>query len=104
MPVYEYICNDCDTYFTELKKLNDFDSPSYCPDCQQPASKIISTPHLNTMRKEIRKAHETNELSANEPKVKHKHTCGAHCHHHKQEKSAPAYKQQTNSRPWMLGH
>jgi putative FmdB family regulatory protein len=106
MPLYEYFCEDCEVYFTELKPIAAYDDPAYCPACAQQADKIISAPHLNTMRAERRFAYETNERSAHEPKVRH--TCGANCHHHahkpKQEPAAPAYKQQLNRRPWMLGH
>jgi len=107
MPVYEYVCPECETYFTELKRVSDFNSQSHCPECNTIANKVISAPRLNIMRQEIRHAHATNERSANEPKVKH--ICGAHCshdHHKKQSKSQPepAYKQQLNRRPWMLGH
>ena len=107
MPLYEYICEDCEVYFTELKPIASYDEPAYCPACAKQADKVISAPHLNTMRAERRFAFETNERSANEPKVRH--TCGANCHHHehkkpKQEPAAPAFKQQVNRRPWMLGH
>jgi hypothetical protein len=58
------------------------------------------------MRAERRFAYETNERSAHEPKVRH--SCGANCQHHqhkpKQAAETPAYKQQLNRRPWMLGH
>ncbi len=106
MPVYEYICNDCDHYFTELKKFSEYDQPGICPICQQAGQKIISAPRLNTMRSEIRRAHETNERSADSPKVRHKHQCGSHCNHshHTHEASKPELKQQVNRRPWMLGH
>ncbi len=100
MPVYEYICPNCDLYFTELKSIANSASVSYCPSCAHQANKIISAPHLNTMHRDKRFAHETNERSADKPKVKH--TCGSHCHH---DKPATAdYKQQINKRPWMLGH
>ncbi len=103
MPVYEYVCQDCEIYFTEIKKVNEFKSPSFCPQCDEQAQKVISAPHLNTMRHETRQAHETNERSAHAPKVKHTHKCGSHCNHQK-ESTQPAYKQQLNRRPWMLGH
>jgi putative FmdB family regulatory protein len=102
MPVYEYSCSECEHYFTELKTISNYQSPSYCPVCSSVGKKIISAPSLNIMRQEMRKAHQTNEKSAHEPKVKH--TCGSHCHHHKQEKKQPDYKQQINKRPWMIGH
>ena len=104
MPVYEYLCPQCETYFTEIKPIAEFSAPEYCPHCASQAHKVISAPHLNTMRADRRFAHETNERSAHEPKVKH--TCGAHCHHHhhKKEETPPALKQQLNKRPWMLGH
>lgn len=102
MPVYEYACPECENYFSELKPIAEFKQLSYCPQCGSVANKIISAPRLNTMRAERRFAFETNERSAHEPKVRH--TCGAHCHHHKKEESKPELKQQQNKRPWMLGH
>ena len=106
MPIYEYLCADCDVTFTAFKQISAFDQPAYCPTCAKQANKIISAPHLSTMRPERRFAFETNERSAHEPKVRH--SCGANCQHHhhksKQEAATPALKQQLNRRPWMLGH
>ena len=107
MPIYEYVCPECDVYFTAFKPVADYDQPSFCPACAKQADKVISAPHLNTMRAERRFAFETNERSAHEPKVRH--TCGPSCNHQhhkakKAEPTTPALKQQVNRRPWMLGH
>lgn len=105
MPVYEYLCEPCEFYFTELKKVSEYNQPVRCPRCNSQADKIISAPRLNVMRGDMRKAHETNERSADSPKVHRKHECGSHCHHHhKTETKPPEFKQQVNRRPWMLGH
>lgn len=101
MPIYEYMCPECDSNFTELKPIAKFNHPAFCPHCANQGHKVISAPHLNTMRADRRFAHETNERSAHEPKVKH--SCGTNCHH-KKEHTPPTLKQQQNKRPWMLGH
>lgn len=103
MPLYEYICRECDTYFTSFRSVADHNRPCYCPECTSPANKILSAPNLSIMKKELRFAHETNERSAHEPKTRHGHTCGAHCNHDQRE-SKPAFRQQPRQRPWMLGH
>lgn len=113
MPVYEYVCTECDTYFTAMRSMDQYNEPCACPDCAGEARKIISAPQLNTMRADRKYAFETNERSRHEPRVSHAghgHTCGAGCNHHhhhskpKNEEAKPAYKQQVNRRPWMLGH
>lgn len=114
MPVYEYYCHDCEDVFTHYKSIIDYKKPTTCPDCGELAERAIcSAPNLNTMKAETRKAYQTNEKSAHEPRVSngHGHTCGPSCNHghtHKHEKKTdqqtPALKQQNGRRPWMLGH
>lgn len=43
MPFYEFICEPCEEYKIELRKLGDFDPP-VCPQCQSKMEKIISPP------------------------------------------------------------
>lgn len=106
MPLYEYYCEPCDQVFTSLKSMDSHKLPDNCPGCGQLASRVLYTaPRLNTMRAETRKAHQVNERSAHEPRVKNGHHCGPGCHHHKNDESGqPKVKQQQGKRPWMLGH
>ena len=41
MPYYEFVCESCEEYKTELRKLGDYDPP-VCPKCQSKMEKIIS--------------------------------------------------------------
>lgn len=106
MPVYDYRCGDCDTEFTMLIPMSRSADPAMCPTCEGNADRIISAPRLNTMRADMRSAHQTNERSAHEPKMTKGHRCGAGCSHQTHAKSEqPALKQVSSAkRPWMLGH
>ncbi|HET8709962.1 MAG TPA: zinc ribbon domain-containing protein [Spongiibacteraceae bacterium] len=107
MPVYDYHCRECDTEFTMLMPMSRSADPATCPSCSHSAQRIISAPHLSTMRADIRNAHQVNERSAHEPKMTKGHRCGAGCSHHHQtgKPEQPALKQVSSAkRPWMLGH
>lgn len=106
MPVYDYHCGECDVEFTQLMPMSRSADPAPCPHCMHQANRMISAPRLNTMRADMRKAHQTNERSAHEPKMTRGHRCGAGCPHHGQGKTEqPALKQVSSAkRPWMLGH
>lgn len=44
MPIYEYTCPDCKSYFDELQSINDESSPP-CPTCKGTnAKRKLSTP------------------------------------------------------------
>jgi putative FmdB family regulatory protein len=43
MPIYEYLCPECDSIFEELRPLNQADRPAECPRCHQPARRKLST-------------------------------------------------------------
>ncbi len=34
MPIYEYICKDCDTRFDVLRSIKDADAPIMCKECE----------------------------------------------------------------------
>lgn len=112
MPVYEYHCTGCDHVFEELRSIAEFREPMACPICGEAANRVIySAPRLSTMRSEIRAAHERNERSAHEPRMRRGHICGPGCNHNhgsdkasKQSETAPPVKSQPGKRPWMLGH
>jgi putative FmdB family regulatory protein len=104
MPVYSFSCDDCGE-FNVLRPVSEAGLAASCPECGGPAYKVWSSVHLRSMSPGVRKAHETNERSANAP-----HVCGAGCSHGPAKKTAvgdrPVLQRSTkkNSRPWMLGH
>lgn len=109
MPIYEYFCEPCEQVFSELRPLSDHQTPARCPSCRTPAARIVATaPRLNVMRAPLKRAHETNERSAHEPRVSRGHVCGAGCRHGQDAGGAPEppapQRQQAGKRPWMLGH
>ena len=34
MPIYEYICKDCDTHFEAIRSMKEADSPIMCKECE----------------------------------------------------------------------
>lgn len=105
MPTYEYYCEPCEQVFSELRPVREHAAPAHCPSCRIPAARVLaSAPGLNVMRASLRRAHETNERSAHEPRVSNGHVCSAGCSHKRKADESPTTKQQANRRPWMLGH
>jgi putative FmdB family regulatory protein len=46
MPTYEYECPDCGP-FAEVRPMAEFDWPQPCPDCTQPAPRLLTAPSLS---------------------------------------------------------
>lgn len=42
MPIYEYVCPECDLKFEKLRPLSQADTSTPCPRCQQPARRVMS--------------------------------------------------------------
>jgi len=42
MPLYEYVCADCDTKFEELRPLSRIDDPVSCPEGHAAARRVLS--------------------------------------------------------------
>jgi putative FmdB family regulatory protein len=69
MPVYDYVCNDCGP-FTDMRPMAECDAPQDCPKCESASPRaILRAPNFFCMPAERRKAHATNERSANAPKT-----------------------------------
>jgi putative FmdB family regulatory protein len=69
MPVYEYLCNDCGP-FKDMRPMSECDLPQDCPHCESEAPRVIMTaPNFFCMPSDKKKAHATNERSANAPKT-----------------------------------
>ena len=108
MPIYEYACDTCEATFSKLTNMSEARNPCICPECGGMANRAyLTAPRLNTMPAHVRKAHQTNEKSAHEPRMNKGHVCGSNCHHHKKkpaEETGNVMKSQQGKRPWMLGH
>jgi putative FmdB family regulatory protein len=45
MPTYDYECPDCGP-FADVRPMAEFDLPQPCPDCTQPAPRLLTAPAL----------------------------------------------------------
>lgn len=43
MPIYEYICSECDVKFEQMRPLSQSDKSAECPSCHKPARRKMST-------------------------------------------------------------
>jgi len=43
MPIYEYICSDCDLKFELLRSLSQANEATSCPQCHNEAKRILSS-------------------------------------------------------------
>jgi putative FmdB family regulatory protein len=112
MPVYEYLCGQCGP-FTDMRPMAECDAPQGCPRCERLSPRVILTPpNFLGMPADKRKAHATNERSANAPKaigeynVSHGPGCG--CCSIKPsrlvKRSRSGAKSFPSTRPWMISH
>jgi putative FmdB family regulatory protein len=42
MPIYEYVCPECDTTFEKMRPLSQSDEPCECPSCKAAARRKLS--------------------------------------------------------------
>ncbi|MGQ4808651.1 hypothetical protein NKDENANG_02039 [Candidatus Entotheonellaceae bacterium PAL068K] len=97
MPLYHYYCETCRNEFVVMRRLSEHKLPGQCPGCGGAAPRVLKAPHINTMAKNSRIAHQRNERSADEPRIEHRVA------------SLPASRDKRHGhphprRPWMLGH
>ncbi|MFC2020542.1 FmdB family zinc ribbon protein [Chloroflexota bacterium] len=43
MPIYEYVCHDCDSKFEKLRPVSQSAEKAPCPQCQKEAERVLST-------------------------------------------------------------
>ena len=43
MPIYEYLCSECDARFEQMRPLSQAGQAAECPKCHQPARRKLST-------------------------------------------------------------
>ncbi len=110
MPVYEYFCQK-HGYFEALRPMAEFENPCDCPDCNEPAERVMLTPPMlaNGDRSRM-KAHEVNERSSDSPKRTSTHGPGCACCSGGTKKNSKTLKRPDGSksfpskRPWMISH
>lgn len=110
MPVYDYFCAGCGP-FEVFRPMSEFKSPAACPDCGQPAARMIgSAPALSLMSQAVRRAHALNEKSADAPRsTRSGHgmscaCCSAKAKPGKTRHTADGWKTFQKGRPWMISH
>ena len=42
MPLYEYLCKDCNTKFEMLRPMSQVDKTAACPECETSAPRVFS--------------------------------------------------------------
>jgi putative FmdB family regulatory protein len=92
MPIYEFHCQSCGS-FEVRRPIAEASAPATCPDCQQPASRIFTSPNVGLVSNFERLARTREEKSRHEPSVVSAKKPGSSLPH----KHSP-------SRPWQIGH
>jgi putative FmdB family regulatory protein len=91
MPLYEYRCNPCGE-FEAWRSMDEYNAPINCPDCNQVATKIFSTPNINLNSGSLSAI--ARSQSAEPRLVKQE----------QREPAKPRYQSSTLHRPWMVSH
>jgi putative FmdB family regulatory protein len=110
MPVYDYQCAGCGV-FESIAPMAAFADPCACPACGQSARRVmVSVPRLSGMTADRRRAHETNERSADSPR-RSAHGPGCGCCGGGAKKAnrktlirPDGSKSFPSKRPWMISH
>lgn len=106
MPVYDYLCGDCGP-FSATRPMSAYADPASCTGCGEAAPRaLLTAPAFTGMAAEARRAHATNERSANAPLQSRKHpaSCGCCRPAGKRVAEAVGAKSFPMARPWMISH
>jgi putative FmdB family regulatory protein len=68
VPVYVFACGECGS-FELTRPMAEVSSWACCPTCQNEARRVFTPPRLARLATPVRKALETEEASAHEPRV-----------------------------------
>ncbi len=117
MPFYDYACR-CGEIFALSRPMDQRDIAAECPECQKPALRTVTAPHLSWLLPHVRDAHSRNEKSRHEPGLLDRHRCATACGCGVKKSSQVADKSlqvkvpklgnfqrgRKTQRPWLLGH
>jgi putative FmdB family regulatory protein len=68
VPVYVFACDDCGS-FELARPMAEASSRACCPTCQREARRVFTPPRLSRLAAPMRRALDTEEASAHEPRV-----------------------------------
>ena len=68
MPMYVFACQECGS-FELARPMAEASSRACCPTCQSEARRVFTPPRLTRLAAPMRRALETEEASAHEPRV-----------------------------------
>jgi len=68
MPVYVFACRECGS-FELARPMAEASSRASCPTCQREARRVFTPPRLTRLAAPMRRALDTEEASAHEPRV-----------------------------------
>jgi putative FmdB family regulatory protein len=114
MPTYGYDCPRCGG-FEALRSLAQRNEPAACPQCGTVAPRVLAAtmPRLALLEAATRRAYETNERAAHEPRasgsyarLRHPAGCGC-CLTAKRgatQRAPNGNKAFPSKRPWMISH
>ena len=68
MPVYVFACHECGS-FELARPMAEASNRACCPTCQSEARRVFTPPRLTRLAAPMRRALETEEASAHEPRV-----------------------------------
>lgn len=120
MPLYDYQCPSCGP-ITALRPLREHSEPLVCPDCAEPAPRVMLTaPHISGLSADRHVAYARNERARHEPlrcnfndepqaRSKSAHPFGCACCSGSGIRSGTAVtrngeKTFPRKRPWMISH
>ena len=68
MPKYVFACDECGS-FELARPMAESGSQAFCPSCQRAARRVFTPPRLTRLAAPLTRALETEEASADEPRV-----------------------------------
>ena len=68
MPVYVFACHECGS-FELARPMAEASNRACCPTCQREARRVFTPPRLTRLAAPMRRALDTEEASAHEPRV-----------------------------------
>jgi putative FmdB family regulatory protein len=89
MPVYVFSCHECGS-FELTRPMAETGQAAYCPDCRRESRRVFTPPGLTRLAGPLRRALETEEASAHEPRVV------------TQKRGRPIPRHRSPTPPWVL--
>ena len=89
MPLYVFACPECGS-FELARPMAEASSRTCCPTCEREARRVFTPPRLARLAAPVRRALETEEASAHEPRVV------------TEKRGRPLQRRREPAPPWVL--